>query len=104
MLSRVANSLYWLARYLERAENAARFLACNHEYAQELRGISHPAADAAWKVARDLLTTGEIEDETGPRTFHRLAYDESLPQSIISSVLRARENARGIRDAIPSEM
>ncbi len=104
MLSRVANSLYWLARYLERAENGARFLACNHEYAQELRGVSHAAADAAWKVARELMAPELVDEETGPKTFHRLAYDETLPHSIISSVLRARENARGIRDAIPSEM
>ena len=50
MLSRVASSLYWLARYLERAEGSARFLEVTHSYAQELRSVSHLAEDRCWTV------------------------------------------------------
>ena len=56
MLSRVANSLFWLARYLERADRSARFLAVTHGYAQEMRAVSHAAADQCWGVGRKLVT------------------------------------------------
>ena len=104
MLSRVANSLFWLGRYLERAEFTARFLVVTHSYAQELRAVSHAAADHSWTVARTLLGAPEIPDESGAATFRRLAFDPDLANSVLAGVTRARENARGIRDAIASEM
>ncbi len=104
MLSRVANSLYWLSRYLERAESAARFLAVTHGYAQELRAVSHTAAEQCWALARVLLTGADDPAESGPATFRRLAFDEDLATSVLSCITLARENARGIRDAIASEM
>jgi uncharacterized alpha-E superfamily protein len=104
MLSRVANSLFWLGRYVERAENSARFLSVTHAYAQELRGVSHPAADACWEVARTLILGDPAGEETGPVALQRLAFDAELANSILWCVSLARENARGIRDAIASEM
>jgi uncharacterized alpha-E superfamily protein len=104
MLSRVANSLYWLARYLERAENSARLLAVTNDYVQQLRGISHAAADQCWDVAWRLLSGEEGSRDMDPAVFWRLALDEEVPNSLLACVARARENARGIRDAIASEM
>jgi uncharacterized alpha-E superfamily protein len=104
MLSRVANSLFWLARYLERADKSARFLAVTHGYAQEMRAVSHVAADQCWGVARKLLTGESDGEESRAQTFWKLAYDEVQPTSLLASIASARENARGIRDAIPSEM
>jgi uncharacterized alpha-E superfamily protein len=109
MLSRVANSLYWLARYVERADTAARALRVTHSYAQELRVVSHTAAEQCWTVASSLLAPRdgggeEEEEEGGAGLFWRLAFDEDLSNSLLSCVTQARENARGIRDAIPSEM
>lgn len=104
MLSRVANSLFWLARYLERAENSARILAISHAYAQELRAVSHAAADQGWAEVRTLLGDLEEISATPPQIFWRLCFDDTLPTSVRSCITRARENARGIRDAISSEM
>jgi uncharacterized alpha-E superfamily protein len=105
MLSRVANALFWLARYLERADASARFLAVTHSYAQELRSVSRAASDRCWIAARELL---RMEDggagAEAAATFWRLGLDRELAASVLTSVSRARENARGIRDAIPSEM
>jgi len=104
MLSRVANSLFWQARYLERGETTARFLAVTHGYAQELRSVSHAAGDRCWGVARQLFAGAEAPEEDGRATFRRLALDRELGTSMLASIALARENARGIRDAIPSEM
>lgn len=104
MLSRVANSLFWLARYLERGETAARFLVVTHGYAQELRSVSHVAGGRCWGVARELFTAEGADDEDGRDTFRRLALDPERDASMLNCISLARENARGIRDAIPSEM
>lgn len=104
MLSRVANSLFWLARYLERAENSARVLAITHGYAQELRAVSHAAADLCWGEVGSLLGDQEGTSAVGVEVFWRFCFDDSIPVSLRNCVTRARENARGIRDAISSEM
>ena len=59
MLSRVANSLFWLSRYVERAENAARFLSVTDAYARELQGVSRGAADAVGNAAWAHFAPGE---------------------------------------------
>ncbi len=104
MLSRVANSLFWMSRYLERAENTSRFLAVTHNYTQELRGVLHGATDHCWRVTGKLLAGETPPDEGLGETFRCFAFDQETPASVISSVVRARENARGIRDAISTEM
>jgi uncharacterized alpha-E superfamily protein len=105
MLSRVANSLFWLARYLERAESAARFLVVSESYAQELQGVSRVAAEACRTVTYQLFAMEEPGGkESNMAEFHRLVFDTEVPGSVLSSVTLARENARSIRDAIASEM
>jgi uncharacterized alpha-E superfamily protein len=104
MLSRVASSLYWLARYLERADISARFLGVTQSYAQELRSVSRAAGDRCWELARELLGTAGGEPEAPLATFWRLGMDPELGTSVLANVNQARENARGIRDALPSEM
>ncbi len=104
MLSRVASSLYWLGRYLERSECAGRFLWVTHGYAQELRGLSHLASDQCWQVAHRLILGEEAGEERRALTSHRIVFGSETPRSLISCVERARENARVVRDAIPSEL
>jgi len=104
MLSRVANALFWLARYLERAENSARILGITHGYAQELRAVSHAAADRCWEATRHLMGDDAEAPGGGTEIFWRLCFNDDVPTSVRSCVIRARENARGIRDAISSEM
>lgn len=104
MLSRVANSLYWLARYLERAENSARWLTVTSNYALELQGVSHAAADECWPVAARLLHSEADRNENPTEILHRLILSADVDNSVLSSVSLARENARSIRDAIASEV
>lgn len=105
MLSRVANSLFWMARYVERAESAARFLAVTESYALELQGVARVAAEACRAVTYHLFGAEQPDaEDDGPAGFHRLVFDGELPGSIVCSVTLARENARSIRDAITSEM
>ena len=105
MLARVAENIYWMSRYVERAENMARLVNVNSNLLLDLpRGIA-----PGWRPlisivgAEDAFTDkhGAADDET--RVLRFLVADRDNPQSIASSVARARENARTFRDAIPRE-
>lgn len=105
MLSRVADSIYWLNRYIERAENVARFIDVNLNLMLDLpEGVS-----PQWKPL--ISVTGDIEQfherygEVNNRNVVQfLCFDSSYENSIISCLSRARENARSIREVISSEM
>lgn len=105
MLSRVADSVYWLSRYVERAENVARFIDVNENLTL---GDGKSLADQ-WSPL--VYITGDEERfEANYGQFNResilrfLLFDEQNPNSIVSCVLAARENARMIRDIIPSDV
>lgn len=105
MLSRVASSIYWLGRYLERAENYARFIDVNFNLMLDLP----PDLKAQWEPL--VVTTGDqdLYKSKYPNGFERkdvvhfLAFDLDNPNSIISSVSFARENARVIRENLTKE-
>ena len=105
MLSRVADSIYWMFRYIERAENVSRFIEVNHHLSLDL-----PVQETEqWQPL--VTTTGDLEDfreRYGQPTRHNvlafLTFDTTYPNSIISCVTSARENARAVRDAVSSEM
>ena len=105
LLSRVADSIYWMARYIERAENIARFIGVNLNLQIDL-----PLAPAhRWQPLID--TSGDTEafrtrygDATQIRVIEYLAYDAENPNSIASCLRYARENARSVRETISSEM
>lgn len=101
MISRVAEHCFWLARYLERAENTARVLEVNHTLLLDF----HVPVEEQWKP---LLIISGIHDYTGgPAAEDVQAYmtwDRDNPFSIISSLAWARENARIIREVISAEM
>lgn len=105
LLSRLAENLFWIGRYLERAENTARTLNVSYYATLETSG----RAREHWRPLLE-LTGGEAElrakyGRVDPRTVSAwLAFDRDNPSSIASSVAKARENARGLRDRIPSEM
>lgn len=105
MLSRVANSVYWMARYVERAENVARFIDVNFNLTL---GEGQALADQ-W--APLVYTTGDQElflqlygEPSRDGVLQFLAYDERNPNSIRSCVAAARENARTIRETITGAM
>lgn len=105
MLSRVADAIYWCSRYVERAENVARFIDVSLNLMLESSGN----ADRDW--ASLVHTTGDHElfqkkhgQATPESVTQFLTFDEDYSSSIASSVARARENARSVRDIISREM
>ncbi|MDX1681942.1 MAG: alpha-E domain-containing protein [Phycisphaeraceae bacterium] len=105
MLSRVANSIYWMNRYVERAENVARFLGVNLELLPDLP----PGVGEQWEpmvaVTGDLERFQESYDEADQaNVVEFLGFDPDYPNSIRSCLRLARENARTVREAISSEM
>jgi uncharacterized alpha-E superfamily protein len=103
MLSRVADSLYWMARYLERAEHSARVMAVKLE--AMLDQTPEDAAEAwirvvgalAWPMAG--TPTGQPFDIA-----RQLTLDRGHPSSVMTSVRLARDNARQVRELISTEM
>ena len=105
MLSRVAADIYWMNRYLERAENYARFVDVNFNLALEL----HPDVKTQWEplvtATGDLGLYRELYPTVGRQPVVRfLGFDERNPNSVYNSVLKARENARAIRSEITKEV
>src|ERR1044071_2229871 len=106
MLSRVADSIYWMGRYVERAENVARFIDVN---LQLMLDSSLGQIEQQWRPL--VSTTGDNEDfekryrEATQRNVIRfLTFDAENPNSILSCIRAARENARSVREIISSEM
>ncbi len=103
MLSRIAESLFWIGRYTERAEGTARILDVQFHLLLEDPWINEDAACRALlrvmgfaDPGPDLLDPLEVCD--------RLAYDATNPSSIVGALTAARDNARGAREAVSSEM
>ncbi|MBE0625470.1 MAG: alpha-E domain-containing protein [Burkholderiales bacterium] len=102
MLSRVAESLYWMTRYLERAENTARLInATTHVLLDLPRGASF-GWDVLLKVAGVDQLFGEHYREHDEANIMRfLISDERNPSSIVSCIRGARENSRTLREILP---
>ncbi len=105
LLSRVADSVYWLSRYIERAENVARFIDVNFRLVLDAPG----SAAEQWKPLVDASGDQvEFEKRYGKATreavLRFLALDPKNPNSIVSCLKFARENARTVRDTISAEM
>jgi uncharacterized alpha-E superfamily protein len=105
MLSRVADSIYWLNRYVERAENVARFVDVNLNLL-----LDSPVGTAQqWEPL--IVTTGDLAgfrsrygEATAENVLKFLTFDPQYPNSILSCLRLARENARSVREIIASEM
>lgn len=105
MLSRVASSIYWLNRYIERAENYARFIEVNLNLSLDLpRGTTEQ-----WDPL--VATTGDHEGfanrygkATKEAVIRFLITDVANPNSILSCLTAARENARSVREVISTDM
>lgn len=105
MLSRVADSIYWMNRYVERAENIARFIDVNLTLLLD----SPIGVSQQWKPL--VMTTGDLHsfeerygDANADNVIRFLTFDRQYPNSIISCLSAARENARSVREIISSEM
>ncbi len=109
MLSRIAESLHWMSRYLERADNTARMLQINLLYLVEAED-SLPA-EAQWRPLLNITGSEETYAELYPdgevtanRVIQFLTQERANPGSIRNSLRSARENARVLRDRISKEM
>ncbi|MEM8599020.1 MAG: alpha-E domain-containing protein [Bacteroidota bacterium] len=100
MLSRVADSLYWMSRYLERAEHTARVLDVNRH------GLLDQKTDVTQKRWTRVLRSLRVDlPDAAPSNLARtVALDPALPDSIVRCVAAARQNAREVREEISSEM
>ena len=103
MLSRVANALYWMGRYLERAENLTRCLLVTEDLSTEIHAFNEKLAQAEWN---DLLAVfpGEIEGASELDHLRGLFTGSRNPYSILFSLGKARENAREVREALTVEV
>src|SRR5258708_7661377 len=105
MLSRVADSIYWMSRYVERAENVARFVDVN----LNLMLDSPQGAYQQWQPLVNITGdysefTKRYKEATQQNVLEFLTFDGENPNSIISCLRAARENARSVREIISSEM
>ncbi|MEZ5401843.1 MAG: alpha-E domain-containing protein [Bryobacteraceae bacterium] len=105
LLSRVADSVYWVCRYMERAENVARFIDVNFRLVLDAPGSAaeqwQPLIDAGGDTAVFAERCGKATRENVLRF---LAADPDNRNSILSCLRAARENARTVRDTISAEM
>jgi len=102
VLSRIAESLYWVGRYVERAEDTARILDVHVHHILEDPSV---AEDMACRVLLGVMgTTAPPGDLDSNRVVAILGFDTSDACSIVGALTAARENARGAREVLSSEM
>jgi uncharacterized alpha-E superfamily protein len=105
MLSRVADSLYWINRYVERAENISRFVEVSEAMALDCP----PGSAEPWLPLIDASGDRELFDTLYPAghpddVVNFLVREADNPSSVVNCITFARENARQIRDVITTEM
>jgi uncharacterized alpha-E superfamily protein len=104
-LSRVAEAIYWLSRYIERAENTARVIDVNLRL-----GLDAPAGiGEQWEPLLMIMAAlpefqQRYDSPSRANVIRFLASDEENPNSIVRCLGAARDDARGVREAISSEM
>lgn len=109
MLSRVADSLYWMSRYIERAENIARLLDVNLQLLLDFEALDDAKLKEHWepiiRAAGEEELFYELYDRADSRSVTDfLTFNRDNASSVISCMFAARENARMIRDQISTEM
>lgn len=109
MLSRVADALFWMSRYLERAEHVARLLDVSFHVELDLSGVLTGPPELQWTslgaiLQQPLPHADPTASSPQSAISHWMTFDLSNPSSIMGCITRARDNARSIRGAITSEM
>lgn len=104
MLSRVANNLYWMGRYIERADHLARYSKAN--YFSSLDAPILKTYDRSFVLESMLYMAGifDMEEIVERDVLYRIALDPENPNSIINNITFARENARGARNTISTDL
>ncbi len=116
MLSRDADSVYWMSRYVERAEHIARILLTNSNLLMDVGELAPDLQVKQWQGVLTIMRAGElpavpavdsalpVDTSTAYRVAHHMTFNADNPSSLFSCLSRARENARGVRETISAEM
>jgi len=107
MLSRDADSMFWMSRYVERSEHVARLLRVHTLLLTDVCDVT-PVLE--YRMGLTILTTMRLPSDLpgdgpiGARIARYMTFDPGNPSSILSCIAKARENARAIRESISSEL
>ena len=105
MLSRVADSIYWMARYVERAANTARFLEASYTMNLDIAETSLEQWSPLIEITGDMnLFKARYGDPSRENVMHFLMFNPEYPNSIACCLDSARENARGLREILPPDL
>ncbi|HEY3731475.1 MAG TPA: alpha-E domain-containing protein [Steroidobacteraceae bacterium] len=105
MLSRVADNLYWMARYLERTENIARLVDVSAGLMLDLPQRLSPGWQPLVKITGHESLYAQLEREVNEKCVVRfIVANQDNPGSMLSAIARAREIARTVRDILPREV
>jgi len=112
MLAREADSVYWMARYVERAEHIARLLRIKLNLLADTGDLEDTLLEWLWRVVPRVfrlpdgaggLAAGPVET-LGARVVSFMTFDPANSNSLFCCLTQARENARGVRETISAEM
>lgn len=105
MLSRVADSIFWMSRYIERAENIARFIDVTGHLSLDLGdGMGDQWSPLVYTTGDHAQFFERYDVANQKNVIDFLCFDLEYPNSIVSCLRSARENARSVREVISSEM
>lgn len=107
MLAREADSVYWMSRYVERAEHVARLLRVKLNLLADTGDLEEEFVDSLWRSVPTVFRLGNRLEGDGPiasRVTAYMTFDPENPNSLLSCLTLARENARGVRETISAEM
>ena len=111
MLARDADSMYWMSRYVERAEHVARLLLVNSNLLMDVGELAPTLQQRQWQSVLTVfrLDPAQLPADAaavpmGSRVAQYMVFDRDNANSLLNCLTRARENARGIRENISAEM
>ncbi len=105
LLSRVAEAIYWMARYIERVENTVRLMDVNWHLTLDLPHVHTNEWESLLHVSGDYdLFLSAYPKITAENVMRFMTFDPLNPNSMVSCLTAARENARAVRDVVTPEM
>ncbi len=98
--------MYWMGRYVERAEHVARLLLVNSNLLVDVGDLAPALQARQWQSLLTIMRAPELPDgpDIAQRVRQHMTFDPDNPNSLLTCLTRARENARGIRENISAEM
>jgi uncharacterized alpha-E superfamily protein len=116
LMARDADSMYWMSRYVERAEHIARLLLVHSNLLVDVGDLTPQLQEQQWHSVLTIMRSGPLPEippaaeavappiSLGHRIARFMTFERENPNSLVSCLTRARENARSIRENISAEM